>query len=56
MTAALGLPEPAPTAKTEYEVVEQTEKAVEKKTVVTEADFSDPVAAMISRANNDYKG
>lgn len=56
MTAALGLPEPAPAVEPEYEMVEQTERSVVKKTVATEAEIFDPVAAMISRANNDYKG
>lgn len=56
VSSILGLPESAPTAEPEYEIVEQPEKSVVKKTVATEAEIFDPVVAMINRANNDYKG
>lgn len=52
LSSALNLPDPSLTtaAESEYEIVEQSE------TVETEAKPCDPVAAMIARATNDYKG
>lgn len=53
LSSALNPTEPslATDAETEYEIVEQPSEAVK-----TEVEHLDPVAAMIARATNDYKG